>query len=227
MNYCRTARIYQLLESLFIGPSLLQARVAQLSQLGRRAAPIQHALLVGEGNGSFLLPFVRRFPKTRITVIDQSAAMLRIGQSRLAAAGLLSAEIEFIVADVTTLRLPERRYDLLVTQFFFDNFSTSQVQQIIAQLEQASRANAHWLLADYCLPGNGWRAWRAKIWLRLLYSFFGLVADVPARALPEIEAAIAATSFQCIDRRSLCGAMLFSACYTRRYRTAPNSVAAS
>lgn len=227
MNYCRTARIYQLLESLFIGPSLLQARVAQLSQLGR-AAPIEHALLVGEGNGSFLLPFVRRFPKTRITVIDQSAAMLRIAQSRLAAAGLQSTEIEFIVADVTTLRLPARRYDLLVTQFFFDNFSTPKVQQIMAQLEQASTAQARWLLADYCLPGNGWRAWRAKIWLRLLYSFFGLVADVPVRALPEIEAAIAATSFQCIERRSLCGAMLFSACYTRRYRrTAPNTVAAS
>ena len=215
MNYCRTARIYQVLESLFIGRSLLEARVAHLSRLSC-AGPIRHALLVGEGNGSFLLPFVRRFPQTRITVIDQSAAMLRIAQSRLAAAGLHCAKIEFIVADVTTQCLPAGRYDLLVTQFFFDNFSTSQVQQIMARLQQACTAEAHWLLADYCLPDRGWRAWRAKLWLRLLYAFFGMCAAVPVRALPELQPAIDGTRFKCVDRIDRCGAMLFSAYYRRR-----------
>ena len=214
MNYCRTARFYQTIEALFIGGSLLDARVAHLNCLAQ-TGPIKHALLVGEGNGSFLLPFAQQFSQTRITVIDESPEMLRIARSRLAAAGLLSSRIEFQVEDMTTVTVPERTYDLLVTHFFFDNFSICQVQQMIAKLEQASTASAQWLLADYCMPLHGWRSWRAAMWLRALYTFFGLFAAVPVRSLPDIETALAATSFKRIGRKTFSAGMLRSDYYLR------------
>jgi SAM-dependent methyltransferase len=214
MNYCRIARFYRTIEALFIGRSLLNARVAHLSRLAQ-TGPIKHALLVGEGNGSFLLPFAQQFSQARITVIDGSPEMLRIARSRLADAGLLSARIEFQVADMTTVSLPQCTYDLLVTHFFFDNFSTSQAEHMIATLEQASTINAQWLLADYCMPLHGWRAWRAAMWLRALYTFFGLFAAVPVRSLPEIETALAASSFKRINRKTYSAGMLRSDYYQR------------
>ena len=69
MSYCSIARFYKLIESVTIGGSLLDARLAHLQHLAEGPA-IQHALLVGEGNGSFLLPFVQQFPNTLITVLD-------------------------------------------------------------------------------------------------------------------------------------------------------------
>ena len=214
MNYCRIARFYQTIEALFIGGSLLDARVAHLNCLAQ-TGPIKHALLVGEGNGSFLLPFAQQFSQTRITVIDESPEMLRIARSRLAAAGLLSSRIEFQVEDMTTVSLPACTYDLLVTHFFFDNFSTCQVEQMIARLEQASTTSAQWLLADYCMPLHGWRAWRAAVWLRVLYTWFGLFASLPVRSLPDIETAIAASTFKRIDRKTFSAGMLCSDYYQR------------
>jgi hypothetical protein len=87
MSYCSIARFYKLIESVTIGGSLLDARLAHLQHLAEGPA-IQHALLVGEGNGSFLLPFVQQFPNTLITVLDESAAMLRVARTRLEAAGI-------------------------------------------------------------------------------------------------------------------------------------------
>mgnify|MGYP000641952075 CR=1 FL=1 len=90
MSYSSIARFYKLIESVTIGRPLLDARLAHLQRLAEGPA-IQHALLVGEGNGSFLLPFAQQFPNTLITVLDESPAMLRVAQNRLDAAGIDTA----------------------------------------------------------------------------------------------------------------------------------------
>ena len=145
MSYSSLARFYKLIESVTIGGSLLDARLGHLQRLA--AGPeIQHALLVGEGNGSFLLPFAQQFPNTRITVLDESAAMLRVAQTRLEAAGIDTARIAFWQADMTIEQLHEDRYDLIVTLFFFDNFDAATVRRVVPVLERASTASAQWLL---------------------------------------------------------------------------------
>ncbi len=203
-----------MIETIFIGRSLIHARTAQIGSLLGYGS-VAHALLVGEGNGTFLIAFAQAFPNARITVIDESAEMLRIAQARFAAAGLDAGQVEFIVADVQAHVLPERCYDVIVTHFFFDNFKGQAVQRMIGALEQACTPNAHWLLADYCIPATGWRAWRARIWLKGLYAFFGLFASVATRALPDTETYMDRTSFKLLGRKSFCGEMLYSAHYRR------------
>jgi len=214
MSYSSIARFYKLIESVTIGRSLLDARLAHLQRLAEGPA-IQHALLVGEGNGSFLLPFVQQFPNTRITVLDESPAMLRVAQNRLEAADIDTARITFRQADMTIEQLPESRYDLIVTLFFFDNFDAATVQQIVPTLEYASMSSAQWVLSDFQLPASGWRRLRARIWLIILYAFFRRVAKIPAHNVPPVEAILATTSFKQVARKTYSAEMLYSTLYER------------
>ena len=214
MSYCSIARFYQLIESVTIGGSLLDARLAHLQHLAEGPA-IQHALLVGEGNGSFLLPFVQQFPNTLITVLDESAAMLRVARTRLEAAGIDTDRIAFQQADMTTEKLPEGRYDLIVTLFFFDNFDAATVRRVVPVLERASTPAAQWLLSDFQIPASGWRRLRARIWLTILYAFFRCVAKITARTVPPAEAILAATSFKQVARKNYSAEMLYSTLYER------------
>jgi len=214
MSYSSIARFYKLIESLTIGRSLLDARLAHLERLAEGPS-IQHALLVGEGNGSFLLPFVQQFPNTLVTVLDECAVMLRVAQNRLDAAGIDTARITFRQADMTTEQLPQGRYDLIVTLFFFDNFAAATVQQIVPALEHASSPSAQWLLSDFQIPASGWRRLRARIWLTILYAFFRCVARIPARTVPPTEAILATTSFKQVARETYSVEMLYSTLYER------------
>jgi ubiquinone/menaquinone biosynthesis C-methylase UbiE len=216
MSYSRIARFYKLIESVTIGRPLLHARLAHLDRLA--AGPeIQHALLVGEGNGTFLLPFAQRFPITQITVIDESPEMLKVARARLEAAGIDIARIAFRQADMTTEQLPEGRYDLIVTLFFFDNFDEATVRKIVPVLERAATPSAQWLLSDFQIPASGWRRHRAQVWLTILYAFFRCVAAIPARRVPPTEAILATINFKPVARTTVCGEMLYSTLYQRSH----------
>jgi SAM-dependent methyltransferase len=214
MSYERLARFYKLIESITIGPPLLNARLAHLDLLAEGPTP-KHALLIGEGNGSFLLPFAQRFQDTQITVIDQSAAMLEIAQSRALEAGIDMTRIFFRQADMQSATLPTNYYDLIVTLFFFDNFDESTVCKMITALEGAATVPAQWLLADFQIPEHGWRRLRARFWLAILYGFFRVFAAIPARHLPPIEAILNCSNFKQTARKTYCGQMLYSTLYQR------------
>ena len=214
MSYERLARFYKLIESITIGPPLLNARLAHLDLLAEGPTP-KHALLIGEGNGSFLLPFAQRFQDTQITVIDQSAAMLEIAQSRALEAGIDMTRIFFRQADMRSVTLPANYYDLIVTLFFFDNFDESTVCKMITALEGAATVPAQWLLADFQIPEHGWRRLRARFWLAILYGFFRVFAAIPARHLPPIEAILNSSNFKQTARKTYCGQMLYSTLYQR------------
>ena len=215
MSYSSIARFYKLIETVTIGRPLLDARLAHLQRLAE-GPEVEHALLVGEGNGSFLLPFAQRFPNTQITVLDESPEMLRVAQSRLEAAGIDTTRITFRRVDMTTEQLPEGCYDLIVTLFFFDNFDVDTVRRIVPVLERASTPSAQWVLSDFQIPASGWRRVRACIWLSILYAFFRCVAKIPARSVPPTEAILATASFQQVARKIYSGEMLYSTLYQRQ-----------
>jgi len=214
MSYERLAPFYKLIESITIGPPLLNARLAHLDRLADGPPP-KHVLLIGEGNGSFLLPFAQRFQETQITVIDQSAAMLKIAQSRALEAGIDITRIIFRQADMRSVTLPTNYYDLIVTLFFFDNFDESTVCKMIPALEAAATVSALWLLADFQVPEHGWRRLRARFWLAVLYVFFRAFAAIPARRLAPIEAILNSSDFKQTARKTYCGEMLYSTLFQR------------
>jgi ubiquinone/menaquinone biosynthesis C-methylase UbiE len=209
--------LYRLIEVCTIGPSLQRARLAQIEALAE-SGKVKSALLVGEGNGRFLLSFAQRFPLAQITVIDESARMLQLARKRLQNAGLQLKRIKFIVADLNRLPLAKANYDVIVTHFFFDNFLSDDAAQMMAILREAAVPGAHWLLADFFIPESGYLRWRARIWLCLLYLFFGMSAAVPARHLPETEKMLHELGFEALNRKTFCGDLIYSTLLVSRHR---------
>jgi len=212
MNYSPLAPFYQLIERCTMGTALQRARTGQLTRLAGLTVP-QRVLIVGEGDGSFLLTVARQFPEAAITVVEPSAGMVARAQARLRRAGLLSQRIVFTVKPLLEAALPEASFDLIVTLFFLDNFEDALMRASVAKLSACASERAYWLLSDFCLPPCGWRRLRAQFWLKVLYRFFGVAAGLTARELPDLEAAIEATDFTLLDRQTSCGGLLFSALY--------------
>lgn len=212
MNFGQLARYYHLLEVVFIGRGLLLARTGQLERLSL-GRPIQHALMVGEGNGSFLLAFLERFPAVNVTVNDLSPEMLQVAQTRLRDAGVDASRVEFIAGDIRSLKRPTNGYDLIATHFFFDNFDDALAAEMVRHVESLSSDHAQWLVSDFCMPECGWRALRARLWLSLLYGFFGRFAGLKTRQLPATESHLEAGRFVRTNRKTFCGGMLYSSHY--------------
>jgi cyclopropane fatty-acyl-phospholipid synthase-like methyltransferase len=200
-----------------MGPALQRARTGQLKRLAQLTQP-ERVLIVGEGDGSFLLKFVKLFPWAQVTVVEPSHRMVVVARRRLQRAGLLSQRIQFETSPLQATELSLGHFDLIVTLFFFDNFEEAPMREFVARLRGYARPQAYWLLSDFCIPSAGWRRVRAQIWMKLLYRFFGRLTGLSARELPPMVAALEIKDFKQIDFSSHCGGLLFSAlhqCYVR------------
>lgn len=195
-----------------MGGVLQRARTCQLSGLRELTSP-QRVLIVGEGDGSFLIRFARQFPKAEITVVEPSEVMMDRARARLNQLGLLSERMVFMTQALQETALAEGVYDLIVTLFFFDNFESAEVVACIRKLERYAEAGAYWLVSDFGLPESGWRRWRAQVWLWVLYRFFAATTGLPAKQLPDAEASLAAAGIELLSRKSSCAGMLYSALY--------------
>ena len=165
------------MECLLAGRLLQRCRTHWLAQL----CDVRHALMLGEGNGRFLVPFVEQFPTATVTCVDASARMLQCARARLTPSQC--ARVEFIHADALTWRPPHEQFDLVVTHFFLDCFRPGQLARLIGQVVSGTTATARWLLADFREPDRGWTRWRARLMLRVMYAFFRIATALPARRL--------------------------------------------
>lgn len=214
MEFSRTAPYYHLLERCFIGNALQNTRIAQLERLsfGEKSSRV---LIVGEGNGRFLQALLQRYPDVDVVVIDESARMLERARRRLEQAGISADGVAFKVADLRALDLGEGEFDVIVTHFFFTNFAESDVARMVAALARAARTEAEWLIGDFTLPNRRWPRLRARLWLAILYRFFGWTAGVPVRELPEIERYVVDQGFR-LDRAACLSAGMLRSDYFRR-----------
>jgi len=179
VSFDAVAPWYRTLETLAFGNALQRARIACLDAIG---SP-RRALIVGEGNGRFLAALLQQHPLTRIDCVDSSERMIELARGHvLRTVPNEMSRVAFFRQDVTSLA-PNDRYDLIVTHFLLDCFSTQQVGSIVARLAQTAAPNAIWLLADFRVPETGFARIHARVWLAAMYRFFRSVARIDAREL--------------------------------------------
>jgi ubiquinone/menaquinone biosynthesis C-methylase UbiE len=179
VSFDAVAPWYRALETIAFGNALQQARVACLDGIG---SP-RRALIVGEGNGRFLAALLQRQPLIRIDCLDSSQRMLDLARQHVLQTHPAGIDrVAFFRHDAVSWT-PNDRYDLIVTHFFLDCFSTRQVGLIVAKLAQAAAPDAIWLLADFRLPEAGFARRHSHAWLAMMYWFFRCVAGIEAREL--------------------------------------------
>jgi ubiquinone/menaquinone biosynthesis C-methylase UbiE len=186
VNFDRVAPYYRWLERLVFGDQLQQARIAFVRQID----PPRRALVVGEGNGRFLVALLHAHRDVRVDCVEASARMIELARVQ---AG--DERVQFIQADILETSLPENSFDLVVTHFFLDCFAERSLRQVIEKLSRAATRDATWLIADFCEPPRRWRRLRTRALIATMYAFFRAVSGIQARRLVDYAPYLRAEGF--------------------------------
>jgi hypothetical protein len=178
VNFDPVARIYRWLEYLSFGPYLARCRNAQLAHL----TFARRALLLGDGDGRFLLHLLAVNPELHADVVDSSRSMLAILERRIGRSG--GERIRLHLADGLQWD-PNGYYDLIVSHFFLDCFFPDQLEQLFDRILPHAQAGAQWVVSEFAIPRTPLAAFLARGIIPALYRGFGLLTGLPVRSLPD------------------------------------------
>ncbi len=197
MSFDTLAPIYRSMEWLVAGGLMQRCRTSYLSS----AVNARRALLLGEGPGRFLEVLLRVNPAVTVTCVESSRGMIAAARRRITKLGLDAHRVEFVASDALEWQGEAGNYDLVVTQFFLDCFRPEELQGLVARIGARTTADGQWLLADFRVPDRGWRRWRAKLLLALMYGFFRWATGLRANRLTSADAYLRQAGFELAGRR--------------------------
>jgi hypothetical protein len=197
------ARPYRWLEYLTLGPALTRCRNYFLPQLADR----RRALVLGDGDGRFLARLLATNPALQADAVDSSTAMLhllarRVRRTHPTAATRLSTHCVDALAFV-----PTGPYDLIVTHFFLDCLTQSELDALTARLTPCLAPGALWLVSDFRIPTGPMRL-PARALVRSLYLSFRILTGLRTTRLPDHAAALATAGFTLAARHTSLAGLL-------------------
>jgi ubiquinone/menaquinone biosynthesis C-methylase UbiE len=207
MNCDFIARRYELLEHLSFGKCLERRRFAFLPE----ARSSCRAMLCGGGDGRFLARLLCINALVEVDFVDLSRNMTELAERRVAALGRSFRErVRFYAEDVREFTARPEGYDLIVTNFFLDCFTESELGQVVARLARSAAPQARWIVSEFRqADGLFGRVWTAAI-IRGLYAAFRLTTGLRVTTLPDYAAALASQSFQIRCEETAFGGLLHS-----------------
>lgn len=198
VNFDLIAKHYDSLARLVFGRSLRQSQTIFLDKIPNNS----DILILGGGTGWWLANFLCSHPQSRIVYIDSSVRMLEIAKLNTGK----DSRIEFI--EGTEDSIPQKQFDVVITFCFLDMFSEIQIPLLIKNIRSILKENSIWIVSDFV--NNAW--WHA-ILLKIMYSFFQLVSNLPSQKLPDWSKFMAREQFLEIDGRYFFGQFIKSALY--------------
>lgn len=204
MNCDPIARWYRWFEYIGFGGELERRRCAFLSDV----ADARRILVLGEGDGRFLVRLVEQNQSASIDYIDLSGRMLELARARA------GDSVKYHLADARTIPLPMAEYDLIVTHFFLDCFDQADAESLVHRLADAAKPDACWLISEFRQPRHGLRAAWARVWLRTLYAFFRITTGLETSHLIDHHALLERAGFRLIQGESARFGLLASELWT-------------
>jgi len=214
-TFGRLARLYAPLEWLSFGRALSRRRGCFLAD--SRVANARRALVLGDGDGRFTAALLELYPAIEITAVDVSAEMLAALERRVRAR-TPSATLELQCADLRTWPVPHQNYDLVVSHFVFDCFTTLDLTDLIARIAPTLSPNARWLVSDFAIPSHLFWTPLARLLVRFLYFAFGQLVGLRLTRLPEHQNALKSASFQLMSAETSWGGTLRSELWQRPFQ---------
>ena len=195
MSFDTLAPYYRTMEWLTAGGVLQRCRTTFLVE----AKNSRRALLLGEGPGRFLGELLQTNPRVEVTCVERSPRMIEEARKRLNESEL--ARVQFVQADALTWQPPRDKFDLVVTNFFLDCFRREELAALVARIAESATKDARWLLADFREPESGWRRWRGRAALALMYGFFRVATGLSASRLTPPDGFLETGGFHLASRR--------------------------
>jgi cyclopropane fatty-acyl-phospholipid synthase-like methyltransferase len=212
MNCDFVAPYYQALEYVSFGKSLERRRWAFLSA----ATNSRNALLCGGGDGRFLARLLRANSGVRVDFVDLSPKMVDLAERRITAMGrAFRARVRFHVADLRTFEPSPGTYDLVVTHFFLDCFSDSEVADLAVTLASWTVPQAQWIVSEFEQAQGRFAELWTNLVVRALYAAFRVSTNLQVTRLPRYEDALSSAGFHLQRREQALGGLLRSSLWQR------------
>jgi SAM-dependent methyltransferase len=182
MNCDFIAGAYRYIEYARFGQALEICRFAHLPRL----AQSRKALILGEGDGRFLSRLSGSHPLLAVDAFDTSKRMIQLMRRRLLASEApRESAVRLHHADATRVSFPKTDYDLVVTHFFFDVFSSNQLEALIERVSGSLAPRSLWLVSEFDVPEAGAARLAARFWLKVMYFFFRCATGLQNQTLPD------------------------------------------
>ena len=206
-NFDRIARPYRYLEYLTLGPLLQRTRTHFLPLLLDR----RQALIFGDGDGRFLAKLLAANPTLHAVAVDTSATMLQLLCRRCSPHRI---RLQTIKQNALTFT-PTGKVDLMVTHFFLDCLSQSEVDLLITSLARHMSPDTLWLVSDFRIPVGPMRL-PARLYIRTLYLVFRLLTGLHTAQLPDYETPLKRAGFSRTHQHLMLLGLLTTELWTKR-----------
>jgi SAM-dependent methyltransferase len=198
-NFDSIARPYRWLEYLTLGRALENTRSHYLPQLLDHQAR-RRALVLGDGDGRFLAQLLATNPHLHADAVDTSAIMLQLLRQRCEAA-TPDTKTRLRTHQSNALTFPlEDSYDLIVTHFFLDCLTQSELNTLIHRIVKNITPGTLWLISDFRIPPGRMRS-PAKVLVRSLYLAFRILTGLRTTRLPDYATPLAQAGLKQISRQ--------------------------
>ena len=180
----------------------------------------KNILLLGDGDGRFAAAFLQSKraaanQTAHLDFVDCSAGMVRLAKKRIQKMGLHASAVQFRPDDarVAPFRGP---YDLVVSHFFLDCFSTLELRGMIPRIAAATTPDAKWLVSEFAIPPRGLWKNAGRLAIHFMYLFFRFTTGLAQAELPDHSGALAASGFQLIKLETAMRGLLISELWSKR-----------
>lgn len=167
------------MEYLTFGPALLRRRREFLNEI----ATAHSVLILGDGDGRFTADFLSKNTNALVDSVECSRSMAGLAGARIARAPNGPRRVRQLLEDARTVRLTGS-YDLVVTHFFLDCFTTKDLEELIPRITAHLHPGGRWIISEFQIPSSGLGRLSAKLLVKLLYVAFGILTGLRTRRLP-------------------------------------------
>ncbi len=201
MNCDPIARWYRGLEYLGFGRALERSRLVFLSDV----ADARRILVLGDGDGRFLVKLVEQNSRASIDYVDVSGKMLELARQRA------GNRVQYFQADALTFPLPQAEYDLVVTHFFLDCFNPSDLAVLVHRISKSAQLESRWLISEFRQTA----AWSRGL-VRMLYLFFRATTGLRTTRLTDHHPLLTGCGFYVTKQQTARFGLLTSELWRRR-----------
>lgn len=175
MNYDVIAPYYDRLSRLVFGNSQHKAQLSLLTHLKEGDS----ILWVGGGEGRLLPEIDRLGLQLTIDYVEFSEVMISLVQKKNLQSPI---SIQYYSEDIREFIRAEKKYDLILTAFLFDNFNQSQAEELFHQLNLQLREGGTWLFVDFKPNPKG----LFYLLTKTMLFFFRIAIKLQSKAIPSL-----------------------------------------
>ncbi|PIQ47966.1 MAG: SAM-dependent methyltransferase [Cytophagales bacterium CG12_big_fil_rev_8_21_14_0_65_40_12] len=201
-NFNFIAPVYDALAKLVFGNKLKRAQCHFLHLISQDS----NVLILGGGTGWLLDEIFKTGFRGSVTYVEASTKMIKMTEKRLQP----SWNVSLICGDEKAI--PKEFYDVIITNFFLDVFSSDKLKDIMATLSDRLSHRGLWFCTDFRHTNR----LKHKLIIWSMLQFFRLTTQLEAGQLLDFAFYFKALPLHCIEHSTFSNGLIFSSVYQKQ-----------